>query len=125
MIARLAGIVLTLASPALADDHVLQGTCWEEKLPDGGVSRHCAVNGVDPGEHRTREAPGPVAPVPVPAPQVGEASGMPPPPAALQPPPPGYYPPPMPPPYYRPPGRLGIAGPLAVFRFGPVTVVIP
>jgi hypothetical protein len=36
------GLVLALSVPALADDHVIRPTCWEENV-NGVPQRHCEV----------------------------------------------------------------------------------
>jgi hypothetical protein len=129
MKAYMAGVLL-LACMQAAHADTIKPTCWEENV-NGEVRRHCAVNRPNNKPALHNEAPAAVqAPPPV---------APPPPPQAYGPPPrqpfngrwvgpqsmprdfgPGgngapYY---APPPYYGPP-------PVAMFGFGPFTVVIP
>jgi hypothetical protein len=110
-----------IALPALADDHMIRPSCWEENKGDH-VERHCSVNGADPAVRSP--APRPSSPPPPIAarPPLAYAEA-PPPPIPVNPcapyacgyghPSPRFYPPP----YYGPPA--------IVFGFGPFTVVIP
>jgi len=124
------------ATPAIADDHMIRPTCWEEKIGEQ-INRHCEVNrpqtqaaprpSSPPSPHTAQLPPieegppvaplGPYGPHRGPfAPGFGYYSTLSPRywPGAPPLPPPSYY---MPPPYYGPPG--------IVIGIGPFSVVIP
>lgn len=126
-----------LASPALADDHVIKPQCWDENV-NGTVQRHCEV------QRNAQERPlPPSGPAPEPSPDAPQVAAPQQYPGVIYdqygvphyPNPPGYY---GPPPVYFQPGYqpgygygpgyyppFGVPGPLAVFRFGPFRFVIP
>lgn len=122
-------VFVLASSAAYADDHMIRPTCWEENK-DGQIYRHCEVNRPPSPQpppvvqQRPQDLHQAYAPEPPMPPPFYDQYGRP-----RYPNPPGYYGPPPgsyePGPGYYPPGPLGIPGPLAVFRFGPFTFVIP